>query len=145
MKNCHTCAMSWIESRRMPGVPPERTRVRYLPTSAEENRIGGDLDALTTTRHITGWTEIIYEPEVHAFGGAQSMASAHRLFHRDPRNLAGQLHSHARGHRRETSLMLCSLLTRTAGLDWYEQGDVWARVSAHRPPPAARRHRPGPS
>jgi thiopeptide-type bacteriocin biosynthesis protein len=25
-------------------------------------------------------------------------------------------------------------MLRAAGLDWYEQGDVWARVAAHRPP-----------
>jgi thiopeptide-type bacteriocin biosynthesis protein len=33
--------------------------------------------------------------------------------------------------------MLCSILMRSAGADWYEQGDVWARVAEHRGTPAA--------
>ncbi|MFC7908344.1 thiopeptide-type bacteriocin biosynthesis protein [Streptomyces nigra] len=115
-------------------------RVRYLPAAGGQDCIGQGLDALTATGIITGWTEIIYEPEVHAFGGTEAMASAHRLFHRDSRSLLNHLQGDACGHRRETSLMLCSLLMRSAGLDWYEQGDVWARVGAHRvlPPEADR-------
>lgn len=31
--------------------------------------------------------------------------------------------------------MLCGLMMRSAQLDWYEQGEVWARVAAHRPLP----------
>lgn len=107
-------------------------RVRYLPTAGSQDRIGQGLDFLIAEGSITAWTEIIYEPELHAFGGAESMASAHRLFHRDSRSLIDFLQSEAGKHRRETSLLLCSLMMRSAGLDWYEQGDVWARVSAHR-------------
>ena len=44
------------------------------------------------------------------------------------------------GHRREISLMLCSVLMRAAGQDWYEQGDVWARVASS--PRTARWPRP---
>ncbi|WP_405542794.1 thiopeptide-type bacteriocin biosynthesis protein [Streptomyces phaeochromogenes] len=111
-------------------------RVRYLPAADGQDLIGQGLDALMAEEDITAWTEIIYEPEVHAFGGAEAMASAHRLFHRDSRSLIGFLQSDAGRHRRETSLMLCSLMMRSAGLDWYEQGDVWARVGAHRALPA---------
>ncbi|AVH54549.1 MULTISPECIES: thiopeptide-type bacteriocin biosynthesis protein [Streptomyces] len=107
-------------------------RVRYLPTADAQDRIGQGLDALIADGYIKGWTEIIYEPEVHAFGGAEAMTSAHRLFHRDSRSLIDHLQGDAGKHRRESSLMLCSLLMRSAGLDWYEQGDVWARVCAHR-------------
>ncbi|WP_329343792.1 thiopeptide-type bacteriocin biosynthesis protein [Streptomyces sp. NBC_01352] len=107
-------------------------RVRYLPAADAQDRLGQGLDALITDGYISGWTEIIYEPEVHAFGGTASMASAHRLFHRDSRSLIDHLQGDAGRHRRETSLMLCSLLMRSAGLDWYEQGDVWARACAHR-------------
>ncbi|MFB7275363.1 thiopeptide-type bacteriocin biosynthesis protein [Streptomyces sp. NPDC056244] len=115
-------------------------RVRYQPTSDGQDRIGRGLDVLTAEGYIKGWTEIIYEPEVHAFGGAEAMASAHRLFHRDSRSIIDFLQSEASQHRRETSLMLCSLMMRSAGLDWYEQGDVWARVAAHRPlPPGTER------
>ncbi|MCT9003543.1 thiopeptide-type bacteriocin biosynthesis protein [Streptomyces rhizosphaerihabitans] len=115
-------------------------RVRYLPAAGAHDRIGQGLDALIADGYIKGWTEIIYEPEVHAFGGVEAMASAHRLFHRDSRSLIDHLPGNAGKHRRETSLMLCSLLMRSAGLDWYEQGDVWARVGAHRPlPPGTER------
>lgn len=115
-------------------------RVRYLPVVDGHDGIGRVLDALIAEGDITAWTEIIYEPEVHAFGGVEAMASAHRLFHRDSRSIIDVLQSDAGRHRRETSLMLCSLLMRSAGLDWYEQGDVWARVGAHRalPPDAER-------
>ncbi|MFE9993509.1 thiopeptide-type bacteriocin biosynthesis protein [Streptomyces avermitilis] len=107
-------------------------RMRYLPAADGQDRFGQGLDALIADGYIKGWTEIVYEPEVHAFGGAEAMASAHRLFHRDSRSLIDHLQSDVGKHRRETSLMLCSLLMRSAGLDWYEQGDVWARVGMHR-------------
>ncbi|ARQ70644.1 thiopeptide-type bacteriocin biosynthesis protein [Streptomyces marincola] len=110
-------------------------RVRYTPVAGAPNALDQHLDELVAAGHATVWAEIIYEPEVHAFGGAQSMDSAHRFFHRDSRALLEFLGSGAVRHRRETSLMLCSLMMRAAGLDWYEQGDVWARVAAHRAPP----------
>ncbi|MGW0708181.1 thiopeptide-type bacteriocin biosynthesis protein [Streptomyces sp. NPDC002643] len=109
-------------------------RVRYLPAADGRDHIGRGLDMLVAQGHIKVWAEIIYEPEIHAFGGTEAMASAHLLFQRDSRSLMGFLQSDAGRHRRETSLMLCSLMMRSAGLDWYEQGDVWARVSAHRAP-----------
>ncbi|MEU5698595.1 thiopeptide-type bacteriocin biosynthesis protein [Streptomyces aurantiacus] len=111
-------------------------RVRYQPVGGGQDRIGQGLDALIAEGHIKGWTEIVYEPEVHAFGGAEAMASAHRLFHRDSRSIVDFLQGDSGRHRRETSLILCSLMMRSAGLDWYEQGDVWARVGVHRALPA---------
>ncbi|MGK5499304.1 thiopeptide-type bacteriocin biosynthesis protein [Streptomyces sp. URMC 125] len=30
--------------------------------------------------------------------------------------------------RRELSVLLCTIMMRAAGLEWYEQGDVWHRV-----------------
>lgn len=111
-------------------------RLRYLPTPGAHDHIGRGRDALIAEGTITAWTEIIYEPEAHAFGGTEAMASAHRLFHRDSRSVIDSLRNNAGIHRRETSLMLCSLMLRSARLDWYEQGDVWARVSAHRARPA---------
>lgn len=112
-------------------------RVRYLPSSDGEIHadIEQRLNELTAERHIDGWTKLVYEPEVHAFGGPQGMATAHRLFHRDSRGLVDYLqrsHSPEGRHRREISVMLCSILMRAAAQDWYEQGDVWARVAAHR-------------
>lgn len=115
-------------------------RVRYLLSSVGSHaRIGRELDALTTAGHIVGWTPAIYEPEVHAFGGHAAMEVAHRFFHRDSRALLTHLQDAAeaaRDHRREMSLMLCSVLMRSAGLDPYEQGDVWARVADHREVPS---------
>ncbi|MDI3421910.1 thiopeptide-type bacteriocin biosynthesis protein [Streptomyces luteolus] len=107
-------------------------RIRYLPGPGGQEHITGGLDQLIAEGCIKAWTEIIYEPESHAFGGDEAMASAHRLFHHDSRGLFNFLRTDAAKHRRETSLMLCSLMMRAAHLDWYEQGDVWARVAAHR-------------
>ncbi|WP_328493445.1 thiopeptide-type bacteriocin biosynthesis protein [Streptomyces sp. NBC_00414] len=107
-------------------------RVRYLPGAGGAERISQGFDALVGEGVTTAWTEIVYEPEENAFGGAKAMASAHRLFHHDSRTLLEHLQGEGGAHRRETSVMLCSLLMRSAGLDWYEQGDVWARVGAHR-------------
>ncbi|WP_181801459.1 thiopeptide-type bacteriocin biosynthesis protein [Streptomyces shenzhenensis] len=122
---------SWFLIRKRPC-----WRVRYQPASDGPDRIGRGLDALIAGGYITGWTEIVYEPEVHAFGGVKAMECAHSLFHRDSRNLIDHLQGDVGRHRREISLMLCSLLMRSAGLDWYEQGDVWARVGEHRSHPA---------
>jgi thiopeptide-type bacteriocin biosynthesis protein len=117
-------------------------RVRYLPAATgAADRIGQHLDGLTASRRIDRWTAAVYEPEVHAFGGVRAMAAAHRLFHCDSRCLLAYLQGKngaGTGHRREMSLMLCSILMRAAGQDWYEQGDIWARVSAHRELPAER-------
>jgi thiopeptide-type bacteriocin biosynthesis protein len=114
-------------------------RVRYQPAAAEaEARIGQHLDQLAVGRKIGGWTTAIYEPEVHAFGGTKAMTAAHHLFHQDSRCLLAYLqeeYGQGAGHRREMSIMLCSILMRAAGQDWYEQGDIWARVAAHRDPP----------
>ncbi|MFE4665424.1 thiopeptide-type bacteriocin biosynthesis protein [Streptomyces sp. NPDC056716] len=109
------------------------------PPPPGHDRLGQDLDALITGGAVTASAEIVYEPETHAFGGPGAMASAHRLFHRDSRNLTHFLRGYAGRHRRETSLMLCSLMMRSAGLDWYEQGDVWAKVGAHRALPDGHR------
>ncbi|MDQ1006666.1 thiopeptide-type bacteriocin biosynthesis protein [Streptomyces sp. V4I23] len=121
---------AWFHIRKNPC-----WRVRYQPAN-DQDPIPPGLDALTVQRHITGWTEIVYEPETHAFGGPEAMDAAHRLFHSDSRSLTIHLPADA-SHRLEISLLLCSLLMRSAGLDWYEQGDVWARVSNHRALPTA--------
>lgn len=109
-------------------------RIRYSPVTGPQDAIDDRLDALVAAGSAAGWTESVYEPEVHAFGGTHAMDSAHRFFHQDSHNLLRFLRGDSARHRRETSLMLCSLMLRAAGLDWYEQGDVWVRVAAHRPP-----------
>lgn len=118
-------------------------RVRYLPAgqlpiaSDAEDRIGQHLKALAADQLIHDWTTSVYEPETHAFGGTEAMTLAHRLFHHDSRCVLAYLQDDERigaGHRREISIMLCSILMRAAGQDWYEQGDIWARVASHREP-----------
>lgn len=118
-------------------------RVRYLPAAGTgpqaQARIERHLDEMAARRLPSAWTRAVYEPEVHAFGGDRAMAVAHRLFHYDSRCLLAYLRGDSgagSGHRREISVMLCSILIRAARQDFYEQGDTWARVAAHREPPA---------
>ncbi|WP_412078848.1 thiopeptide-type bacteriocin biosynthesis protein [Streptomyces xanthophaeus] len=124
--------VAWFHVRKSPC-----WRVRYQTHPSGHSRINQALDALAVHGHISSWTEVIYEPEVHAFGGTEAMDSAHCLFHADSHYLTAYLRANGGRHRRETSLLLCTLLMRSAGLDWYEQGDVWARVGDHRAPPTA--------
>ncbi|MER7693011.1 methyltransferase, FxLD system [Streptomyces sp. NPDC097610] len=75
----------------------------------------------------------IYEPEVDAFGGPEAMDAAHELFHSDSLHLLTYQPSPEHLGRRETAALLASAMMRGAGLDWFEQGDVWAKVVALRP------------
>ncbi|MFE2353100.1 methyltransferase, FxLD system [Streptomyces parvulus] len=75
----------------------------------------------------------IYEPETNTFGGPEAMDAAHELFHSDSRHLLTYQPSPMRLGRRETAVLLTSAMMRGAGLDWFEQGDVWAKVAALRP------------
>jgi thiopeptide-type bacteriocin biosynthesis protein len=100
-------------------------RIRYLPEQDCH-----DLAHKLITNGVN-WTYDIYEPETHAFGGADAITTAHTLFHHDSRHLLAYLDQHP-ADRRERSLILCSALMRAAGLDLNEQGDVWARVVQHR-------------
>ena len=117
-------------------------RVRYSHPAAAggaaQDRIGRHLDGLIMRGHIAEWSSSVYEPEVHAFGGAEAMDASHRFFHRDSAGFLAHLSRTDAGadHRRELSLLLCTLMLRAASQDWYEQGDTWARVSAHRDQPA---------
>ncbi len=72
-----------------------------------------------------------------AFGGDAGMDLAHELFCEDSRAVLDLLRNGGSGlGRRELSLLLCSILMRAAGLEWYEQGDVWHRVGMERRLPA---------
>ncbi|MFD5310102.1 methyltransferase, FxLD system [Streptomyces ardesiacus] len=75
----------------------------------------------------------VYEPETDAFGGPEAMEAAHELFHSDSRHLLTYQPSPMHLGRRETAVLLASAMMRGAGLDWFEQGDVWAKVAALRP------------
>jgi thiopeptide-type bacteriocin biosynthesis protein len=113
-------------------------RLRYLPTSntAEaDHYLTGQLARLRHDRHISAAVPGSYEPETHAFGGTAAMDTAHRLWHHDSRHLLAPATGQTPARHREMSIMLAVTVMRAAGLDWYEQGDVWARVADHRDPP----------
>jgi thiopeptide-type bacteriocin biosynthesis protein len=119
-------------------------RIRYQPGPGDQARVEQHLDELAAAGHITDWTEVVYEPEIHAFGGPEAMAVAHRLFHADSHGILAYLRDQPEGrHRREISLMLCSIMMRAARQDLFEQGDVWARVADYRmPPPGSNLYKP---
>ncbi|MGQ4389845.1 methyltransferase, FxLD system [Streptomyces sp. SAS_270] len=75
----------------------------------------------------------VYEPETDTFGGPEAMDAAHELFHSDSRHLLTYQTSPMHLGRQETAVLLASVMMRGAGLDWFEQGDVWAKVAALRP------------
>lgn len=82
--------------------------------------------------------EVIYEPEVRAFGGSAAMTMAHTLFHQDSQHILSYLSrtnitDPVRVGRAELTVLLYSQLFRAAGQDWYEQGDIWERVARNRP------------
>lgn len=117
---------AWFFMRKRPCL-----RLRLLPT--QESVASDALDVLH--EHFPEAVRVLYEPEVHAFGGDAGMALAHTLFHQDSRYLLTYLGDGpaAVGHR-ELATLLCSRLFRAAGQDWYEQGDIWARIAGNRRP-----------
>lgn len=128
---------AWFFIRKAP-----HWRVRYQATNAArrmQSHMRSRLQVLQDTNLITEVIESAYEPETYAFGGVEAMTLAHRLWHRDSKHLMAYLTAAAYGsdRRRELSILLCTAMMRGAHLDWYEQGDVWARVADHRDPPDA--------
>ncbi len=100
-------------------------------------RLSAELDQLVSAGRLARWWTGEYEPETAAFGGAEGMEAAHRLFHADSDAiLTMSVNEHNPLGHRELSLLLCSQLLRAAGLEWYEQGDVWDHVCQERPLPA---------
>ncbi len=110
--------------------------LRYLaekPSPAVETL----LSELVGDGVVVSWLPCVYEPETEAFGGAQAMEAAHELFHRDSSHLLAYVPGPGHLGRRETTILLASAMMRGARLDWFEQGDVWAKVAALRPPAAS--------
>ncbi|MBY8846194.1 methyltransferase, FxLD system [Streptomyces sp. SP2-10] len=101
----------------------------YEPSPAVESL----LSELVKDGVAVSWLPCIYEPETHAFGGTEAMDVAHDLFHQDSRHLLTYQPGPEHLGRRETAVLLASAMMRAAGLDWFEQGDVWAKVAALRP------------
>ncbi|MDG4803705.1 methyltransferase, FxLD system [Micromonospora sp. WMMD980] len=112
-------------------------RLRLHTDAAGITQVTELLDNLTADEQITGWRPGVYEPETLAFGGADGMASAHRLFHADSSNQLAwdraTAHTPPALGQREMTALLCGVLLRSAGLDRYEQADTWAKVAVERP------------
>ncbi|MFF0097729.1 methyltransferase, FxLD system [Micromonospora sp. NPDC005257] len=110
-------------------------RWRYLADDLTSHLVEDLLEMLAVEDRITNWTRGVYEPETLAFGGPAGMRVAHELFHQDSRHLLLGPPPTTMLGRRELAVLLCSVLMRSAGLDWYEQGDTWAKVADLRPSP----------
>jgi thiopeptide-type bacteriocin biosynthesis protein len=114
--------------------PHWRIRIRDTPPELAADLLG----KLAADGTIAGWHPGIYEPEAHAFGGTAGMDIAHDLFCADSRGVLEYAHGPAPlTGRRELSVALIGALLAAAGLDWFERGDVYARVAAMRPTPPA--------
>ena len=95
------------------------------------------LDGLPTAGLISRWWQTRYEPEIVAFGGRPGTDIAHNLFCSDSSNILDYLRRpEPTIGRRELSVLLCSILFRAAGQEWFECGDIWHRVARLRPTPA---------
>ncbi|MBM2623423.1 thiopeptide-type bacteriocin biosynthesis protein [Actinoplanes sp. LDG1-06] len=113
--------------------PHWRIRLR----TDDHHAVAGLLDDLIRDRTIERWRPGIYEPEVAAFGGMNAMGIVHDLFAADSRGaLAYVRHSPMALGRRELSLLLIRAIQQNAGMDWFETGDVFHKVSQLRPAPA---------
>ena len=128
---------TWWYIRKPPGL-----RLRYRSTDPNSAVVETLLGDLAITGQVVNWTRGTYEPETVAFGGHGAMDIAHTLFHHDSYHLlaraaeadsAGLAPAPAGLGQRETTVLLFSTMLRAAGLDWFEQGDVWAKVADLRP------------
>ncbi|SOD67778.1 thiopeptide-type bacteriocin biosynthesis domain-containing protein [Streptomyces zhaozhouensis] len=112
-------------------------RLRVRPVSeALRTAVAASLDQLTATGRLRHWSTGTYEAETGAFGGPIGMEAAHALFHADSRMILTTAPRSTPLGRRELSILLCTGLFRGAGLEWYEQGDAWERVTLERPLPS---------
>ncbi|WP_431884236.1 thiopeptide-type bacteriocin biosynthesis protein [Micromonospora gifhornensis] len=107
-------------------------RIRFA--DAHVDAVNHVLDDLTAAGEIAKWWPSLYEPETAAFGGTSGIRIVHDLFCADSRGILTYLRQPqpALG-RRELSLLLLGGLLQAAGLDWFERGDVFARVAQLRP------------
>lgn len=129
----------WRLRHRHTGIHTGEHARAFDPSATDQDDIlRRVLDQLVDDRVVRAWHPVIYEPETHAFGGPAGMDLAHDLFCRDSRTTLDLLTTPTRpGHDAgpvELSVLAVSRMLRSAGLDWYEQGDVWAQVAAARPP-----------
>ncbi|MEV0344917.1 thiopeptide-type bacteriocin biosynthesis protein [Nonomuraea sp. NPDC050680] len=119
----------WWFLRKPPGW---RLRLR----DADIPTVDQVLDELTSAGALTRWWPTVYEPETAAFGGSAGVQAAHDLFCADSRGVLDYARQSTPDlGRRELSIVLVNALLQAAGLDWFERGDVFARVAEMRPAP----------
>lgn len=142
----HHASGRWWFIRKHP-----QWRLRYTAPLTRDH-LDAALQDLRDRGAVASWNHAIYEPEESAFGGAQAMPTAHTLFCADSAHILAHLDARRTSGagellgRREQAVVTATALLRGAGLDHYEQGDVWARAAAMRtgrttapPPPAEAR------
>ncbi|MFE1906127.1 thiopeptide-type bacteriocin biosynthesis protein [Streptomyces gardneri] len=109
--------------------PCWRLRLRLQPEPGSKPAFDESFDRLVSDGHLQRWWPGIYEPETPAFGGEASMTAAHALFIADSREASRlRQRDNLTVGPRELSVLLCTIMMRAAGLEWYEQADVWHRV-----------------
>lgn len=112
-------------------------RVRWQPHPGQDAKARASVLAalpnLAAQGYITAWAQGVYEPETRAFGGRDGMVAAHGLFSADSRHILDYLRRDDGRDRAEIGVLLPRAMLAGAGLDPYEQGDVWDKVAAHRP------------
>ncbi|WP_034268373.1 thiopeptide-type bacteriocin biosynthesis protein [Actinospica robiniae] len=114
--------------------PCWRIRVLGIGPCTPAQSVAPVLDELAAAGHIQPWQPTIYEPEVAAFGGDVGVNAAHSLFFADSRGVLEYVSHPAPGlGPREMSMLLCAAMMRVAGLDSFECGDVFDRVTRLRP------------
>lgn len=118
----------WRLRLRSPAAPD------HLSTDAHE-QITNTFTDFAAARLIKGWRTSVYEPEYAAFGGSAAMRIVHDLFCADSQGVLDYArHGSPDVGRRELSIILLYALLQGAGLDWFENGDVFHRVARLRPP-----------
>ncbi len=110
---------------------------RTIEHATMKTFVNSILDGPTAAGLISRWRQTFYEPEAAAFGSQTGMDIAHNLFAADSSNILAYLRQpEPIIGRRELSVLLCSILFRAAGQEWFECGDIWHRVARLRPIPA---------
>ncbi|MEU8356300.1 thiopeptide-type bacteriocin biosynthesis protein [Nonomuraea sp. NPDC048882] len=119
--------------------PCWRLRLRPLSGLVPEAKaaVNAVLNDLTVSGVLTRWWPAIYEPEDASFGGPVGTEIAHALFSTDSHHILAYLRQPSPDvNRKEVSILLCATLLSAAGLDRFERGNLWNRVSELRPLPA---------
>jgi thiopeptide-type bacteriocin biosynthesis protein len=115
--------------------PCWRLRLLTPPGTVLPTELTDALNEAAKRRRLNGWWPGIYEAETAAFGGQEAMNAIHKLFAADSIATLTIRPTIKDFGERELSILLISTMARAAGLEWYEQGDLWDRVVAERPLP----------